>query len=46
MYHGVHVTGDGPIYRVGLALLDLDDPTTVLHRMRRVGLRARARRTR
>ena len=32
MYHGVHSTADGPIYRVGLALLDLDDPTTVLHR--------------
>ena len=32
MYHGVHVTGDGPIYRVGLALLDLDDPTVVLRR--------------
>jgi predicted GH43/DUF377 family glycosyl hydrolase len=26
------VTGDGPIYRVGLALLDLDDPTVVLRR--------------
>jgi predicted GH43/DUF377 family glycosyl hydrolase len=32
MYHGVHVTSDGPIYRMGLALLDLDDPGTVLHR--------------
>jgi predicted GH43/DUF377 family glycosyl hydrolase len=32
MYHGVKVTGDGPIYRVGLALLDLEDPTVVLHR--------------
>jgi predicted GH43/DUF377 family glycosyl hydrolase len=32
MYHGVHMTGDGPIYRVGLALLDLDDPHTVLNR--------------
>ena len=32
MYHGVRVTSDGPIYRAGLALLDLDDPGTVLHR--------------
>jgi predicted GH43/DUF377 family glycosyl hydrolase len=32
LYHGVHATGDGPIYRVGLALLDLDDPRIVLHR--------------
>ncbi|HEX6867611.1 MAG TPA: hypothetical protein VF119_02340 [Candidatus Limnocylindrales bacterium] len=32
LYHGVHATGDGPIYRVGLALLDLDDPSVVTHR--------------
>jgi predicted GH43/DUF377 family glycosyl hydrolase len=32
MYHGVHATSDGPIYRVGLALLALDDPGTVLRR--------------
>ena len=32
LYHGVHATSDGPIYRAGLALLDLDDPTTVLRR--------------
>jgi predicted GH43/DUF377 family glycosyl hydrolase len=32
MYHGVHNTGDGPIYRVGFALLDLADPTIVLRR--------------
>jgi len=32
MYHGVKVTSDGPIYRAGLALLDLEDPGTVLHR--------------
>ncbi|HEU0245323.1 MAG TPA: hypothetical protein VFQ75_15575 [Candidatus Limnocylindrales bacterium] len=32
MYHGVHATGDGPIYRVGLALLDLEDPRIVLRR--------------
>ena len=31
LYHGVHSTADGPIYRAGLALLDLQDPTTVLH---------------
>ena len=31
MYHGVHVTSDGPIYRMGLALLDLRDPRIVLH---------------
>ena len=31
-YHGVHMTSSGPIYRVGLALLDLDDPRIVLHR--------------
>jgi predicted GH43/DUF377 family glycosyl hydrolase len=33
MYHGVHLTSDGPIYRVGLALFALDDPGTVLHRL-------------
>lgn len=32
LYHGVHATVDGAIYRLGLALLDLDDPRTVLHR--------------
>jgi predicted GH43/DUF377 family glycosyl hydrolase len=32
MYHGVKVTGDGPIYRNGFALLDLDDPTQVIRR--------------
>jgi predicted GH43/DUF377 family glycosyl hydrolase len=31
-YHGVHSTAAGPIYRVGLALLDLDDPRIVLRR--------------
>lgn len=31
-YHGVHATSAGPIYRVGLALLDLEDPQTVLRR--------------
>ena len=32
MYHGVHRTASGSLYRVGLALLDLDDPTVVLRR--------------
>ncbi len=32
VYHGVHMTAAGPIYRAGLALLDLDDPTVVLRR--------------
>jgi predicted GH43/DUF377 family glycosyl hydrolase len=32
MYHGVHTTASGPIYRLGFALLDLDDPTVVLRR--------------
>ena len=31
-YHGVHMTASGPIYRVGLALLDLDEPRTILRR--------------
>jgi len=31
-YHGVHGTASGPIYRVGFALLDLDEPRTVLRR--------------
>ena len=31
-YHGVHMTASGPIYRVGLALLDLDEPRKVLRR--------------
>jgi predicted GH43/DUF377 family glycosyl hydrolase len=32
MYHGVHATASGPIYRLGFVLLDLEDPTIVLHR--------------
>ena len=32
LYHGVHRTAAGAIYRAGLALLDLDDPRIVLHR--------------
>jgi beta-1,4-mannooligosaccharide/beta-1,4-mannosyl-N-acetylglucosamine phosphorylase len=31
-YHGVHATASGSIYRIGLALLDLDDPRIVLRR--------------
>jgi predicted GH43/DUF377 family glycosyl hydrolase len=31
-YHGVKGTASGPIYRVGLALLDLDEPRKVLRR--------------
>lgn len=32
MYHGVRVTVSGGIYRLGLALLDLEDPCRVLSR--------------
>jgi predicted GH43/DUF377 family glycosyl hydrolase len=32
LYHGVRTTASGSIYRLGLALLDLDDPTRVLKR--------------
>ncbi|HSB86900.1 MAG TPA: hypothetical protein VLD86_11345 [Ilumatobacteraceae bacterium] len=32
IYHGVRNTSNGAIYRVGLALLDLDRPNRVLHR--------------
>ena len=32
IYHGVRNTPAGALYRVGLALLDLDDPRTVLRR--------------
>ena len=31
-YHGVRLTCSGAIYRMGLALLDLEDPLKVLHR--------------
>ncbi len=31
-YHGVRQTASGSIYRMGLALLDLEDPSKVLHR--------------
>jgi predicted GH43/DUF377 family glycosyl hydrolase len=33
IYHGVKEMVGGAIYRVGLALLDRDEPTTVLHRL-------------
>ncbi len=32
IYHGVRTTGSGSLYRVGLALLDLDDPAKVIKR--------------
>ncbi|GAB4366927.1 MAG: glycosidase [Calditrichia bacterium] len=32
LYHGVRKTGGGVIYRLGLALLDLEEPTKVLRR--------------
>ena len=32
LYHGVHVTAGGPIYRLGFALLDLAEPWVVLRR--------------
>ena len=32
MYHGVRMTASGCLYRIGLALLDLDDPVKVLRR--------------
>jgi beta-1,2-mannobiose phosphorylase / 1,2-beta-oligomannan phosphorylase len=33
IYHGVKDTVSGSVYRVGLALTDLDEPTRVLHRL-------------
>ncbi len=32
IYHGVRITPAGHLYRLGLALLDLDDPTRVIRR--------------
>lgn len=32
IYHGVKETSGGPVYRLGVALLDLDDPSKVLKR--------------
>ena len=39
IYHGVKEMVGGAIYRVGLALLDLDEPTRVLHRLPGLGAR-------
>lgn len=33
VYHGVKLTVSGEVYRLGLALLDLDEPTKVLRRL-------------
>jgi len=32
MYHGVHLTASGSLYRLGFALLDLEDPKVCLRR--------------
>ena len=32
IYHGVRMTAAGPIYRIGIAILDLDDPSKVIRR--------------
>ncbi len=32
IYHGVKMTTSGPIYRIGVVLLDLDDPSRVIKR--------------
>ena len=40
VYHGVKETVSGELYRVGLALLDLDEPTRVLRRLPDLGPRA------
>jgi len=32
IYHGVKCTSGGPVYRLGVALLDLEDPSKILHR--------------
>jgi beta-1,4-mannooligosaccharide/beta-1,4-mannosyl-N-acetylglucosamine phosphorylase len=32
IYHGVRITASGSLYRVGLALLDRDDPGKIIHR--------------
>jgi predicted GH43/DUF377 family glycosyl hydrolase len=32
LYHGVRTTASGSIYRLGLALLDLEDPRKVMRR--------------
>jgi predicted GH43/DUF377 family glycosyl hydrolase len=33
IYHGVKDTVSGSVYRIGLAVLDLDEPTRILHRL-------------
>ena len=45
VYHGVKQTVSGSIYRVGLALLDLEEPTHVLRRASNWVLAPRAART-
>jgi len=35
LYHGVRITASGSLYRVGIALLDLDDPTKIIYRSHR-----------
>ncbi|MCX7982958.1 MAG: glycosidase [Syntrophales bacterium] len=32
LYHGVRITASGSLYRVGIVLLDLDDPTKIVYR--------------
>ena len=32
IYHGVKMTSSGPIYRIGVVLLDLDDPSKMIKR--------------
>ncbi|NOY76153.1 MAG: glycosidase [Kiritimatiellaeota bacterium] len=32
IYHGVKMTSSGPIYRIGVVMLDLKDPTKIAHR--------------
>ena len=43
IYHGVKETVAGGVYRVGLALLDLEQPTRVLRRHAGLGVRAAGR---
>ncbi len=43
IYHGVKETVTGGVYRVGLALLDLERPTRVLRRCAELGVRAAGR---
>lgn len=35
IYHGVRTTASGSLYRVGMALFDLDDPTKLIYRTNR-----------